>query len=170
MAKSNIKKASKAELEKCENKLNFGACEKVNRFCSGGDTRACISMALYWQKQGDSETMLSFIKMGCEKGDSSACEIYGKMYTKQVESQSIKERINQLETRQRDEENEYRQQQLEIDRQNARTNAVNAFSNSVNMWNQQQNPPQPKRQRCRTAVRPGNEFHGTTATFETVCD
>jgi hypothetical protein len=164
-AKPKIKKAAKNELEKCEEKLKYGSCEKLNEFCNSGDSRSCVSLAIYWQKQGDSENMLSFVKLACEKGDLIACESYGKLYTGNIESQAMDEKMKKLEIQKR----KIAEQNAEIERQQNSQRMINGLQQMSDLLNQP-TTQQPKQQKCRTVVRPGNGMDGATAYYDTVCD
>lgn len=167
-AQAKTKKASIFELEKCEEKLNYGMCEKIEDFCKGGDSRSCVSLAIYWQKQGDNETMLSYVKLACEKGDQTACDSYGKLYTGHIESQVMSDKMKELEAQKR----AISAQNAELENQQKKQRMIQGLqqmSGFVNHLNQPTNP-QPKQQKCRTVVRSGNGMDGATAYYDTVCD
>lgn len=164
-AKAKMKKASIDDIAKCEEKLKYGSCEKLNEFCNSGDSRSCVSLAIYWQKQGDGENMLSFVKLACEKGDRTACESYGKIYIGNVESKAMDEKIKQLEVQKR----KIAEQNAEIERQQNSQRMINGLQQMSDLLNQP-STQQPKQQKCRTVVRPGNGMDGATAYYDTVCD
>lgn len=167
-AKTKVKKASKLELEKCEDKLNYGTCEKVEVFCKDGDSRSCVSLAIYWQKQGDSDQMLSYVKLACENGDQTACDSYGKLYTGHVESQAMSDKMKELEAQKR----AIAEQNAEIENQQKKQRMIQGLQQMSGFMNQLNQPtnPQPKQQKCRTVVRPSNGMDGATAYYDTVCD
>ncbi len=158
----NLKLVLKATAD-CPKSSSYKTCVPLEDSCEKKNAQACRAIAAHWFNRYESEVGLPYLEKACSYGSQDSCDKIKLLTKLSNEGRARAEKQQQLE-------NELQQRQIAVEEQKARTDAVNAFSNSVNMWNQQQNPPEPRQQRCRTVVRPGNEFHGTTATFETVCD
>ncbi len=158
----NLRRIETAKTE-CPNSTKYKDCIPLESACDQKDINACRTIAFHWLNKNENDAGIPYLEKACSFGHQDSCE-------KSIVFKNISENKKHLSEKQKDLEDEYQRRQIAVEEQKARTDAVNAFSNSVNMWNQQQNPLQPKQQRCRTVVRPGNEYHGTIATSETVCD